>query len=153
MDSQKWKTKMAFSAGGVVYKIENGETHVVLIARQNKNNKRIWCLPKGTIESKENKEQTALREVGEETGLKGEIVREIGQLDYWFYWQPESARYHKTVYFYLIKFLNGNTQSHDCEVDAVEWFPIEKAIQKLAFKNEKEILEKARKSLNMNEEG
>jgi len=147
MNSQKWKTKLAFSAGGVIYKVERGEAYVALTARRDKNDQLVWCLPKGLIEKREDPAQAALREVREETGLSGEIIEKIDQIDYWFYWPPESTKYHKTVYFYLIKFLSGETSDHDYEVEAVEWFPINQAIERLAFKNEQEILSKVREKM------
>lgn len=143
MGPQQWKTKLAFSAGGVIYKIDQDQIYVALTARRDKDKRKIWCLPKGIIEKREKIEEAALREVEEETGLSGEIVTKIDQIDYWFYWSQEATRYHKTVYFYLIKFLTGDTRAHDDEVEAAEWFPIEEALEKLTFKNEREIVQKA----------
>lgn len=148
MNRQKWKTKLAFSAGGVIYKIDQDQIYIALTARLDKNERRIWCLPKGIIEKKEKTQEAALREVKEETGLSGEIVTKIDQIDYWFYWPQEVTRYHKTVYFYLIKFLAGDTQAHDDEVEAAEWFPVEEALEKLTFKNEREIVQKARRLIS-----
>lgn len=68
--------KEEFSAGGVLLK--DGE--VLLI----KNPSDVWTFPKGLVESGENPEETAIREVSEETGVKGKIVAPIGEIRYWY---------------------------------------------------------------------
>jgi 8-oxo-dGTP diphosphatase len=105
---------------------------------------RAWCLPKGIIDRDEDPPATALREVREETGLTGEILYELGQISYWYYLREEMIRVHKTVYFFLLKFIEGSTDDHDHEVDEARWFPIDDAIEKLTYKSEKEIMRKAK---------
>jgi len=151
MSAPKWKTKLAFSAGGVMFRKEGDRILVVLTARPGRRGERVWCLPKGIIESKESVEEAALREVKEETGLDGEVVEKLDQIDYWFYWKPEMARYHKTVYFFLIKYVGGDTGDHDEEVEAVEWFPIEEAFEMLEFENEVSVMKKAEERIRQGE--
>jgi 8-oxo-dGTP pyrophosphatase MutT (NUDIX family) len=133
-------TKRAVSSGAVIYKIEDGQIFICLIERTDRE---VWGLPKGTIANGETPEQTATREVEEETGLKGEIVERLGSIDYWFYWKPEKARYHKTVHFFLMKYVSGDTASHDWEVKTAQWFPIEEATARMSYKNEIEMVKKA----------
>lgn len=135
------ETKDAVSAGGVIFRKSHERLEVTLIARKSRS---VWCLPKGAVELNESLEDAAMREVFEETGLKGEMIQKIGQIDYWFYWQPDEVRYHKFVHFYLLKYLEGDTENHDHEVDEARWFPIDEAVKKLTFETERGIVEKAR---------
>src|SRR5262249_56224137 len=83
---------------------------------------RRWALPKGTPEYGESLEGTALREVGEETGLEVRIVRPLDQIQYWFIWG--GVRHFKTVHFYLMEMTGGDTANHDHEDGGVEGFPL-----------------------------
>jgi 8-oxo-dGTP diphosphatase len=133
--------KRRISSGGVVYRNLNDDVEVVIVAVRGS---RAWCLPKGIIDRDEDPPATALREVREETGLTGEILYELGQISYWYYLREEMIRVHKTVYFFLLKFIEGSTDDHDHEVDEARWFPIDDAIEKLTYKSEKEIMRKAK---------
>ncbi|MBZ4359444.1 NUDIX domain-containing protein, partial [Mycobacterium tuberculosis] len=55
-----------------------------LIGRTDRRGRLLWSLPKGHIEEGETAEQTAIREVAEETGIQGVVVAELGSIDYWF---------------------------------------------------------------------
>jgi 8-oxo-dGTP pyrophosphatase MutT (NUDIX family) len=101
----------------------------------------VWGLPKGTPNPGESLEQTAAREVTEETGLEVKILDKLGVIEYWF--AREGVRYHKWVHYYLMEATGGDTSAHDVEYDRVEWFPAEVALKKLTFKNEVEIARKA----------
>ena len=92
----------------------------------------------------ETAEETALREVKEETGLDGEIVQKIGKISYSFTWKKHFL---KTVHFYLLRFLGGSIRNHDYEVDRVKWLPLSEATQALTYASEKKIVEKAGKIL------
>ena len=117
---------------------------VVLCYRQSEN---LWALPKGTPEENESKEETARREVTEESGLEVVSGPSIGETRYSF--GLDGFIYEKVVYFYLMSAVGGDTGLHDEEFDLVEWVPVEQAIEQLTFKNESRILEKA---LSMAEE-
>lgn len=102
----------------------------------------VWGLPKGTPAPGESLEETALREVSEETGLQVRIVGKIGTIQYWF--SRNGVRYHKWVHHYLMEATGGDTAAHDAEYDRVEWHPVEVASKILSFKNEARMVEKAR---------
>ena len=88
-------------------------------------------------------EETALREVREETGLEVEIAAPLGAIEYWFSRRELNVRYHKTVYFYLMVPVGGGTELHDPEFDIVQWFPSEEAFKVLTYANEAEVLRRA----------
>jgi 8-oxo-dGTP pyrophosphatase MutT (NUDIX family) len=127
--------KHVVSAGGVIYKSVGDSFEVALVSRG-----RVWCLPKGIIEKGETAEETALREVKEETGLAGELIGKIGEISYNFF---SGRRFFKTVHFYLFRYVGGSVEAHDSEVDSVKWFPISEALQALTYINEKKIVTKA----------
>ena len=85
-------------------------------------------------------EQTALREVREETGLKVALQEPIGSIQYWFMQSPGPTRFNKTVHFYLMTCHGGSVNDHDYEFDEVEWVPVDKARQRLTYANEVKIL-------------
>ena len=133
------KSQRVISSGGVIFRTVNSQFDVALISRG-----KVWCLPKGLIEMGETAEETALREVREETGLEGEIVNRIGEISYIFF---KRRRYFKMVHFYLIRHIGGSISNHDFEADRVKWFPISEALKILTYPNERKILKKAEKIL------
>lgn len=146
------KVKVEISAGGVIYGVENEVLQIGLIATRGGSQ---WQLPKGLVEKGEPLEAAAEREVAEETGLRGEVVERLDKIDYWYVWKDDSGRpvrHHKIVYFFLIRHTGGDTSLHDREVDEARWFPIEEALAKLAFPNERRMVELARARLETREE-
>jgi len=136
--------KRQVSSGGVIFRKRDGRIEIALIAVKHGS---VWCLPKGDIDKDEKPESTAVREVEEETGLKGEVVEKIGDITYWFYLKEEKAKCKKTVHFYLLEYESGDVSGHDFEVDEASWFPLDEALKKATHKSEKEIIEKAKEIL------
>lgn len=130
-----------FSAGGVIYRKSQGGIEVALGLRTDPNGQKVWCLPKGLIESGEKAEATALREVREETGLHGEIEGKLGDVQYWYH--TRESRVFKKVSFYLLRYREGDVAAHDHELEEVRWLPLTEASALATFKSEREILEKA----------
>jgi 8-oxo-dGTP pyrophosphatase MutT (NUDIX family) len=128
------------SAGGIVYQQAASGPQVVLCGRRVDG---LWGLPKGTPIEGESLEQTARREVAEETGLQVEIERPIGAIEYWFTRMEQGVRFHKVVHHYLMKPIGGAFDDHDHEYDIVEWFPAGAAIDRLTYRNEAELLRRA----------
>jgi 8-oxo-dGTP diphosphatase len=135
-------TRKQVSAGGVVFRRQGKITEVALISVGEQER---WQLPKGLVGKNEDLQTAALREVFEETGLKVESLGPIGPVEYWFYSTSRGrrVRFHKTVHFFLMRFLAGDVRDHDQEVNLAAWYEIGEAIQKLTFASEKEIVEQA----------
>jgi 8-oxo-dGTP pyrophosphatase MutT (NUDIX family) len=125
------------SAGGVVLRKEG----MVLLARRNED----WQFPKGQVEKGERIEETAVREVREETGIEARIVKPLGRINYWYY--REGRRIYKTVHFFLMEAVRENMEQRDNEMDEVHWFNLEDAIRKISYRNERDILERAKREM------
>jgi 8-oxo-dGTP pyrophosphatase MutT (NUDIX family) len=131
------------SAGGVVYRKSAGRIEVCLIST---NSRTRWQLPKGGIEPGETREQAALREVAEETGLAAQLEDKLGEISF-RYVRKARKRIHKRVVFYLMRFEGGSTDDHDDEVDEARFFPIDDAIERLTFDSERDVVVRAKEIL------
>lgn len=129
------------SSGGVIYRKDNSSFEIALVAVKDG---KVWCLPKGMVDKGEKPAETAVREVSEETGLKGKIIEKLGEINYWYYLKEEKAKCRKTVHFFLLEYESGDISKHDWEVDKVAWFKIDDALKIATHKNEREIIEKAK---------
>lgn len=136
-------TRFQLSAGGVVCRRNSdGMLEVALIATQQGER---WGLPKGLVEKGEALEETALREVREETGLEAEILERLAPIEYWYWWGEggQKVRYHKKVYYFLMAYRGGDVAQHDFEVEDVRWFPIDEAIKRASHRTEREMLRRS----------
>ena len=138
--SNKSSVEELVSAGGVVFRNEGDGPEVVLCGKWSP--RRLWALPKGTPETGETREQTALREVTEETGLKVKPQCFIDSIQYWFVRPEDGVRCHKTVLYYLMDSVGGDTSLHDNEFDEVRWFSVEDALKTMSYGNEVEVVKK-----------
>jgi 8-oxo-dGTP pyrophosphatase MutT (NUDIX family) len=114
---------------------------VLLAARRTRRGEVVWGLPKGLVEQGESFEETAVREVREETGFEGAITAPLGSVSYWFVW--EGTRINKTVHFFLMELTGGDAAFRDMEMEDVDWFPLATAAESIAFNSEREIIQKA----------
>lgn len=139
------RIKYEVSAGGLVLRRRESAYDALLIGR---GTPRIWTLPKGHVEARESHEQAALREVREETGCWGEIVTKLNDISYWFY--LNHLKHNKSVTFYLMRYLSGDTANHDHEVDEARWFDVAAAKRSLKYVNEKRLIDMAQDYLLAN---
>lgn len=137
--------KTQVSSGGVIFRKTGGDIEIALVSVKGG---AVWCLPKGLVEKGERTEETAVREVQEETGLTGRAIKKIGDIKYWYYIKDHNAKCRKTVHFYLLEYMSGSTSDHNWEVDSAEWFPLDEAVGKVSYKGDREIVEKARQMLS-----
>ncbi len=126
------------SAGGLVVDLSGPVPAGALIGRTNRRGQLLWSLPKGHLEPGETAEDAAVREVAEETGITGEIVGELGVIDFWFV--AEGRRVHKTVHHFLMHATGGELSDSDIEVTEVAWVALPEIAQKLAYADERDLL-------------
>jgi 8-oxo-dGTP pyrophosphatase MutT (NUDIX family) len=134
-------SERAFSAGGVVIRYTAVGAELVLGRRRRDRRHSIWSLPKGTPDGDETPEQTALREVNEETGLEVRILDTIGDIHYRFV--RGGRRIDKTVHYYLMEATGGDLADHDHEFEEVRWFELAEAESVMRFPTERDILARA----------
>jgi 8-oxo-dGTP pyrophosphatase MutT (NUDIX family) len=128
------------SAGGVVVQGTGASARAVLIGKIDRRGRLVWSLPKGHVEQGETFEQTAAREVEEETGILGDVVAVLGTVDYWFV--ADGRRIHKTVHHFLLRAVGGELSDEDVEVEEVEWVPIGELTDRLAYPDERRLVER-----------
>ncbi len=129
------------SAGGVIIRIDRGTPYVAVIARRNRAGRLEWCLPKGHVEEGETHEEAALREVYEETGIRGRIIVPVASIDYWF--SSLEARIHKVVHHYLLEYVEGTiTVENDPDHEAIDatWMPLRQVGTVLTYPNERRVV-------------
>jgi 8-oxo-dGTP pyrophosphatase MutT (NUDIX family) len=136
--------KREFSAGGVLVRRLDGRWMVAAIRPAGKP-PGLWALPKGRIDEGERGEETALREVAEETGAHGRSLGKLGDVKYWFNWDGE--RIFKVVSFFLVRYEGGRLgaipEAHRHEVAEVRWLPLDEAPRLLAYPGERDMTRRA----------
>ena len=133
-----------FSSGGLLVRRLRGRWMVAAI-RPAGRPAGLWALPKGQIDEGESGEETALREIAEETGATGRSLGKLGDVRYWFNWEGE--RIFKVVSFFLVRYESGKlgeiTEEFRHEVADVRWLPLDDAPRLLAYHGERRLAEKA----------
>ena len=145
--SRRKARRHVWAAGGVVYRRVEGHIEVVLVTRTDEG---LWALPKGKPHSGESVEETALREVTEETGLdviidagNGDDGR-IGSITYRYGGVSDGVpRVRKEVHHFLMQAVGGDVSHHDAEHDLVDWYDIHEATKRMTYSNERGIVERA----------
>jgi diadenosine hexaphosphate hydrolase (ATP-forming) len=131
------------SAGGVAYRTIAGRVEIALIQVAGR-----WHLPKGGPISGETMEETALREVKEETHIEADLIRHIDTIEYTYSTSGmEPQQVHKAVHFYLMRYVDGDILPQLSEVDHATWIGIDDALDLLTFENERRVIEQAREMI------
>ena len=125
-----------------MHRTVDGRPQVLLVHRRTP---RLWALPKGTPDSGETIEETALRETREETGLQVVIEQPLRSIRYFFV--RGSTRFHKTVHFFLMRPVGGALEEHDAEFDEVRWTDLEEALAILNHATERSVVEEAARAI------
>lgn len=128
------------SAGGVLLLPIGPALMVALICLRGG---AILALPKGHIEDGESREQAALRETREETGMAGAPLAPLRQISYVFRSRHHGGRVSKRVDFFLMAYRSGSPTRHDAEVDGVRLVPIERAEAALSYPGERAVMGEA----------
>ena len=147
--------KFQFSAGGIVFRQAQdfgsepqfSKKRIEILVCQHSQH-HGWVFPKGLIGDEvkgEKKEDTALREVEEETGAKAKIVKLLQPVGYWYFFEGEKIK--KTVYYFLMEYLSGNITKHDIEMENVEWLSEEEVEKRLTYPTDKKVWQEARQLL------
>lgn len=154
------------SAGGVVVRKQDGEWQIAVIEPQReaeaatktgraKSSKITLALPKGIVDPGEKPEQTALREVFEETGLKATPIAKLADIKYVYIrsWGDQQKVF-KIVSFYLFRYASGKigeiADDMKVEVRQALWIPLADANKKLAYRGERDVVKKAQEYLKAN---
>ena len=134
-----------FSAGGVLVKVIRGRPMLAAIRPRGKP-EGVWALPQGNIDPGERPEKTAVREVGEETGVEGRLVEKLGDVKY-TYTRRGGVRVFKIVSFYLLRAGRGRIGEIEermrIEVAEARWLPLDEAPRLLAYGGERQMAAKA----------
>lgn len=157
------KVLREFSAGGVVFKKDKGQTFWLVteaaVLPKPSFPKGVWRLPKGWLDNagemipgplasgkkkaiEEDLQKGALREVAEEGGVEAEIIKKIGTIK--FPLNSIRGKVLKFVTFYLMEWVRDLPEGTDFETSEVAWFPYKEAYERLTYQSEKEVLEKAK---------
>lgn len=147
--------KFEFSAGGIVLRNTKDfgskpqftkKNFEVLVAQHSQHHG--WVFPKGIIgdiKEKETKEETAVREVQEETGVVGKILDPLTPIAYWYVFEGQKIK--KTVYYFLMEYVSGNITEHDWEMENVEWLPIDEVEERLTYPSDKKVWMEAKQRM------
>lgn len=128
------------SAGGLVIDFDRDPISTVIIGRYDRRGRMVWSLPKGHIEAGETRQQTAEREVREETGIIGRVIGELGTIDFTFV--AEGRRIHKTVHHFILERTGGEISTEDVEVADVAWVALSDVQARLTYSDERRLLDK-----------
>jgi ADP-ribose pyrophosphatase YjhB (NUDIX family) len=133
-----------FSAGGVV--VRGHEVIVIVPVKRDAHGKRVLGLPKGHPDGDESPEAAAAREVAEETGVKAELIEQLGEVRYAY--ERRGRPIMKHVAFYLFEYRSGDLADHDHEIEEARWMPLEEAARSISYEGERQMVLRAMSRLS-----
>jgi 8-oxo-dGTP pyrophosphatase MutT (NUDIX family) len=155
------------SAGGVVVRKSQTGWELAVIEPQRepessaksdkKRQKQVLALPKGLVDHGEKPEETAIREVREETGIEATMLAKLTNIKYVYVrtW-GDQQRVFKIVSFYLLRYQVGEIDQIKpemrIEVKRAFWIPLEGAERKIAYKGERDVVQLAQRYLETHPE-
>jgi 8-oxo-dGTP pyrophosphatase MutT (NUDIX family) len=129
-----------FSAGGVVLN-DAQEIVVIVPTRRAADGSKVLALPKGHPDGGESPAEAALREVREEAGVEAELLDSLGEVRYWY--QRGGRRIAKVVEFFMLRYVSGDVDDHDHEVECAHWMPATEAAETLSYAGERDMVREA----------
>ncbi len=135
--------KFEESAGGIVFKKENSKTYILVTQHSAHHG---WVFPKGLIDEGEDRATAALREVKEEGGVEARIIKELPNVEYFYKFENQSIK--KKVTYFLMEYILGDIADHDWEMEAAEWLEVEQVENRLSYKTDKQVFQKAKNLLD-----
>lgn len=138
------RARQEISAGGVVFRMEQGRPLFLLIRDSYDN----WGFPKGHVERDEVPEDAALREVEEETGLHELLLRDaVDTIDWYFRFRKRLI--HKVCHFYLMESRESETvPQRDEGITECSWVELGEALERISYENARGVLERAAGMIN-----
>jgi 8-oxo-dGTP pyrophosphatase MutT (NUDIX family) len=121
--------------------VKDGHVIVIVPVKRAADGARVLGLPKGHIDGDETPEQAAIREVAEETGVTGELIEVLGDVEYRY--ERKGRQIAKAVRFYLFEYRSGDLADHDHEIEDARWMPLEQAAGELTYAGEREMVSRA----------
>jgi 8-oxo-dGTP pyrophosphatase MutT (NUDIX family) len=114
---------------------------VIVPVKRSAAGTRVLGLPKGHADGDETPEQAAIREVAEETGVSGELIEELGEVEYGY--QRKGHATTKIVRFFLFEYRSGDLADHDHEIEEARWMPLQQAARELTYAGERQMVSRA----------
>lgn len=134
------KSRREVSAGGLVYRETPGGVEVLICKDAGYHR---WVLPKGVVRKDEDLQAAAVRETQEEVGVEARVVAALGEPERYIY-TARGVRVFKEVHYFLMAYVSGDEQTHDAEMEAVRWVPIDEAIETLAYEGAKNVVRRGK---------
>jgi 8-oxo-dGTP pyrophosphatase MutT (NUDIX family) len=138
------ESRREISAGGIVFRLQRGKPRYLLIRDSYRN----WGFPKGHLEPGEEPATAAVREVGEETGLRALLVRGlIDTIDWNFRFRGQAI--HKVCHFFLMESRRSRTSPQRAEgITACRWMSFDEAQRRISYRNARDVLRRAHEMVN-----
>ena len=130
------------SCGGIIFYKTKQNTKILLVKN---NNGRYWSFPKGHIEQGETEQETAIREIKEETGLDVTLVNNFREISEYC----RCGKIRKRVVFFLARAFTDNVKIQEEEIDSFIWVDLQQARKLCSYDNDLRIIDKAETTIHL----